>query len=116
MLSRVQLFVTPWTVTYQASLSMGFPGKNTAVGCHFLLQIFLTQGLNPGLLAVSEALPGPLSKLLLPFLVLLVSYLAPVRSSLGLFSEQVSVPALHFCLLPPNFHFLILGLWSQQPF
>ena len=27
-----------------------FPGKNTRVGCHFLLQeIFLTQGLNPGL-------------------------------------------------------------------
>ena len=29
---------------------MYFPGKNTAGGCHFLLQgIFLTQGLNPGL-------------------------------------------------------------------
>ena len=28
----------------------GFPGKNTGVGCHFLLQgIFPTQGLNPGL-------------------------------------------------------------------
>ena len=28
-----------------------FPGKNTGVGCHFLLrEIFLTQGLNPGLL------------------------------------------------------------------
>ena len=27
------------------------PGKNTGVGCHFLLQgTFLTQGLNPGLL------------------------------------------------------------------
>ena len=27
------------------------PGKNTGVGCHFLLQgIFPTQGLNPGLL------------------------------------------------------------------
>ena len=40
-LSHVRLFVTPWTVPYQA-LSMGFPGKNTGVGCHFLLQgIFL---------------------------------------------------------------------------
>ena len=29
----------------------GFPGKSTGVGCHCLLQgIFLTQGLNPGLL------------------------------------------------------------------
>ena len=28
-----------------------FPGKNTGVGCHFLLKgIFLTQGLNSGLL------------------------------------------------------------------
>ena len=45
MLSLVQLFVTPWTVAFQAPLSMGFPGKNIGVGCHFLLQgIFLTQG------------------------------------------------------------------------
>ena len=30
---------------------MDFPGKNTGVGCHSLLQgIFLTQGSNPGLL------------------------------------------------------------------
>ena len=30
---------------------MDFPGKNTGVGCHFLLQgIFLTQESNPGLL------------------------------------------------------------------
>jgi len=26
------------TVAHQASLSMGFPGKNSGVGCHFLLQ------------------------------------------------------------------------------
>ena len=30
--------------------AMVFPGKNTGVSCHFLLQeIFLTQELNPGL-------------------------------------------------------------------
>ena len=28
----------PWTVAYQAPLSVGFPGNNTGVGCHFLLQ------------------------------------------------------------------------------
>ena len=28
----------PWTVTHQVPFSMGFPGKNTGVGCHFLLQ------------------------------------------------------------------------------
>ena len=34
-----------------------FPGKNTGVGCHFLLQgIFLTQGLNPGLLHCRRSL------------------------------------------------------------
>ena len=31
-------FATPWTVACQAPLSMGFPGKNTGVCCHFLLQ------------------------------------------------------------------------------
>ena len=34
-----------------------FPGKNTGVGCHFLLQeIFLSQGLNPGLLHYRQML------------------------------------------------------------
>ena len=34
-----------------------FPGKNPGVGCHFLLQdIFLTQGLNPGLLHCRQTL------------------------------------------------------------
>ena len=33
------------------------PGKNTGVGCHFLLwEIFLTQGLNPGLLHCRQVL------------------------------------------------------------
>ena len=27
---------TPWTVAYQAPLSMDFPGKSTGVGCQFL--------------------------------------------------------------------------------
>ena len=43
--SRVQLFVTPWTVAHQAPLPWDPPGKNTGVGCCFLHQgIFLTQG------------------------------------------------------------------------
>ena len=45
-LSNVQLFANPWTAAHQAPLSMGFPRKNTGVGCHFLFQgTFLTQGL-----------------------------------------------------------------------
>ena len=52
LLSRVRLFATPWTVTYQSGSSVhgDFPGSSTGVDCHFLLQqIFPTQGLNPGL-------------------------------------------------------------------
>ena len=47
LLSCVWLFVTPWTLAYQAPLSTGFSRQGTGVGCHFLLQgIFPTQGLN----------------------------------------------------------------------
>ena len=38
-----------WTVAHQNPLSMGFPGKNTGVCCHLLLQGTL-KGLNPPLL------------------------------------------------------------------
>ena len=31
-------FATPWTVALQAFCPRDFPGKNTRVGCHFLLQ------------------------------------------------------------------------------
>ena len=51
--SRVRLCVTLWTVAHQAPLSRNSPGKNTGVGCHFLLQgTFQTQGSNPGLLCL----------------------------------------------------------------
>ena len=54
-----RLFVTPWTATRQAPLSMEFSGKNTGMDCHVLLRdlrdlpgIFLTQGLNLHLLCL----------------------------------------------------------------
>ena len=51
--SRAQLDVTPWTVVYQAPLSMRLSKQNTGVGYHALLQgTFLTQGLNPHLLCL----------------------------------------------------------------
>ena len=72
--SRVQLFVTLWTVAHQTPLSMAFPGKNTGVGCHLLLQgMFPTQGMHPHFLCLLhcrrvlyhytawEALPSPLT-------------------------------------------------------
>ena len=44
MLSRIWPFVTPRTVAYW------IPGKNTGLGCHFLIQrIFPPQGVDPSL-------------------------------------------------------------------
>ena len=41
-LSCVWLFVTPWTVAYEAPPSiLDSPAKNTRVGCHFLLQVYV---------------------------------------------------------------------------
>ena len=37
-LSRVQLLATPWTAAYRLPRPWDSPGKNTGVGCHFLLQ------------------------------------------------------------------------------
>ena len=49
LLSHVRLFAVPWSTRFFRQWD--FLDKNTGVGCHFLLQeIFLTQGLNPGLL------------------------------------------------------------------
>ena len=46
--SHVRLFVTLWPVAHKAPLYMGFLGKNTGGGCHFLLQgTFPTQGSSP---------------------------------------------------------------------
>ena len=43
--SRGRLFATLWTVAHWAPLSLGFPDKDTGLGCHAFLQgIFLTQG------------------------------------------------------------------------
>ena len=36
--SRVRLCATPWTAAHQAPRPWDSPGKNTGVGCHFLLQ------------------------------------------------------------------------------
>ena len=45
VLSHVQLFVNPWTIAYQALLSMGLPWQEYWSGLLFpLLEIFLTQG------------------------------------------------------------------------
>ena len=55
MFNHVQLFGDPIGCSLLGSFILlcawGFPGKNTGVGCRFLLQrIFPTKGLNPCLL------------------------------------------------------------------
>ena len=47
VLSHIWLFATSWITVLQILCPCDFCGKNTGVGCHFLLQgIFPTQGLN----------------------------------------------------------------------
>ena len=61
-LSCVWLFTAPQysPMVCQAPLSMEFPGKNTGVGCHFLLQgIFPTQGSNLNLLYNYSSISKP---------------------------------------------------------
>ena len=51
LLSRVQLFVTPWTLPCQAPLPMGFSRQEYCSGLPFPFQgKFPTPGSNPGLL------------------------------------------------------------------
>ena len=53
LLSRVQLFATPWTVAYQASLSMGFSRQNYWSGLPFPSPGDLPDpGIEPGLPAL----------------------------------------------------------------
>ena len=48
--SYVLLFATLWAEATRLLCPWDSPGKNTGMGCHFLLQgIFPTQGSNPGL-------------------------------------------------------------------
>ena len=64
--SRVQLFVTPWTITIPGSSVRGdSPGKNTGVGCRALLQETLPDPGSkppfPATLALqADSLPGEL--------------------------------------------------------
>ena len=50
--SRVRLCATPWTAAHQGPRPWDSPGKNTGVGCHFLLQCMRVKSLSRiGLLA-----------------------------------------------------------------
>ena len=55
--SRVRLFATPWTAALQALCPWDSPGKDTGVGCRFLLWDLSDPGIEPASLA-SLALAG----------------------------------------------------------
>ena len=98
-------FATPCIVVHQAPLSMGFPGKDTGVGCRFLLQgIFLTQGLITCLLDW-QVHSLPLSCLGRP-----PKKLIPIR-----FGSQVALNPSLWCFLLSwsGMRFLLLTLWVQ---
>ena len=111
MLSHVQLFVTPWTVTRQAPLSMGLSMQEYWVGCYALLQgIFLTQGLNLRFLNW-QADSLPLSHLGSPpirLLLLLLSHFSCVwlSGTLGTIARQA----------PLSMGFFRQEYWSRLPF
>ena len=48
LLSRVQLFATPWTVAYQAPLSMGFSRQEYWSGLPFPSPDLPNPGIEPG--------------------------------------------------------------------
>ena len=98
MLSRVWLFATPWTVAVQAPRPWDFPGKNTEVGCHCLLQeIFLTQESNSCLLCHLHSRPDsfPLNHLCVVHRSLVLSLtffliLSVILSSLSWVGQNVN--------------------------
>ena len=86
LFSRIRLFATPWTIAYQASLSMGFSRQEYWSELPFILQeIFLTQGLNPGLLHCKQTLyhlshEGRLPSIcIIPFVCYICSYIFTIH-------------------------------------
>ena len=75
-----------------SSFPWNFPGKNTAVGCHVLLQvIFQTQGSNPSLL---HLLPWQAESTTLP--------LGEPCGCSGRRLQVAKAPSLHCASLPPR--------------
>ena len=80
---------TPWIVAGRPLCPWDFLGKNTGVGCHFLLQgIFMTQGLNLCLLRWQED-SLPVSHQGNPLLQLLV-FPGWVRGGVGCVHKNIS--------------------------
>ena len=57
-ISRVRLCATPDTAAHQAPPSLDSPGKNTGVGCHFLLQCMKVKSESEVAQSLSRVLPS----------------------------------------------------------
>ena len=104
MLSHVQLFATPWTVAYQAPLSMGFSKQEYQSGLPFPPPKDL---LNPGIKAESPALQAdslPLSHLGSPFLE--ARNLKKKKNPKSRAMSPLKVPGKNLSLLLPEFWWL----------
>ena len=117
LLSRVWLFATPLTVAHEALQPWNFPGKSTGMGCHFLLQeIFLIQGLNPGLPHCRQTLlpsepPGK------PLVILEPKKIKSVTASTfspSICHELMGLDAMIFVFWMLRFYFLILLYFTLQ--
>ena len=105
VLSRIQLFATPWTVTHKAPLSMEFSRQEYKSGLPLPTPedlIFLTQGSNPCLLNLRYWWEGPSP------LLLLLSHFSRVQLC------ATSQMAAHQA--PPSLGFSRQEHWSGLPF
>ena len=106
-------------VACQAPLSVGSPGKNTGMSCHFLFQgIFLTQRLNPGLLHCRQFLyqlsykGNPLSSSLISTTPSLLAFYFSILECTHLKNNQNNLPLIftsssyYPILLPLTYHVL----------
>ena len=108
-LSRVQLFVTPWSAACHAPLSMEFSRQEYWSGLHFLLQgIFSTQGEDVAYVSCIDRwilyphhLGSPNLSSTHPITFLLHLYIAA---------------SIHLCSLPPNNLHIFIGLFQVDPY
>ena len=104
--SRVRLCATPWTAAHQVPRPWDSPGKNTGVGCHFLLQgYFPTQGWNLGFLHCRQILHQ-------------LSYEgSPIRISQKVFKkEKLSSSRIHYCYIISSTEFKLSCLLCNHQF
>ena len=103
---------TPWMQPARLLCSWNFPGKNTGVACHFLLQwIFQTHGLNPHLLCLLHWQAGslPLHHLGSPARLILANKYTQRTSPILCFSHSLfTIFTLIFKMSTRSSHNIIL--------